>query len=283
MPLYKHISPADMTESSTPLLVLACGQRCGSTLVQRLLCSHPRVMIWGEHVGQLRPVLAAVERLGSWTEYHGAMGREELAASGHQGFIANVTPRHECIDDAGRAFIETLFATPARQLGRSIWGFKEVRYGLPDVLLLRRLFPRLRVIHIVRDPRDVLCSLEDWERHPGWTRRDTETSMLYWRTVAASFVGSAAEPHLRSLIMTVRYEDLVAETRRWSATIAEHCDLDVADFDHSVFNMRVHASGLYGPLDRELRGWSQLPESLRALVDDEELQMVASSYGYDVT
>ena len=271
-----------MTDKATPLLVLAAGQRCGSTLVQRLLCSHPRVMIWGEHVGQLRPVLAAVERLRLWTEDHGAAGRDELAASGHQGFIANVTPPRSRIDDACRSFIETLFAKPALDAGRPIWGFKEVRYGLSDALVLHAMFPRLRVIHIIRDPRDVLRSLQDWERHPGWTRRNTETSLRYWLTVANSFIGVAAEPDLRSLILRVRYEDLIASPRQWSAAIAEHCKLDVNAFDHSVFDKRVHDSARYGRLDRELHEWSELPASLRALTDNAETRMVASAYGYDL-
>jgi hypothetical protein len=272
-----------MAEQATPLLVLAAGQRCGSTLVQRLLCSHPRVMIWGEHVGQLRPVLEAVQRLRSWTEHHGAMARDELAADGYQGFIANLTPERPQIDDAGRAFIETLFATPALRAGKPIWGFKEVRYGLLEALLLRGLFPQLRVIQIVRDPRDVLRSLEDWERHPGWTRRDTETALRHWQTVAGSFIGSGADHGLRSLILTVRYEDLIADTQRWSAAIAAHCDLDVASFDQTVFDRWVHASGRYGPLDRELHEWSQLPASLRALADGHDIRTVASAYGYDLS
>ncbi|HTY32549.1 sulfotransferase [Mycobacterium sp.] len=271
-----------MTEVATPLLVLGAGQRCGSTLVQRLLCSHPDVMIWGEHAGQLRPVLAAVEQLRLWTGHHGAKARDEWAASDYQGFIANLTPERARIDDAGRAFIETLFAEPAHRNGRPIWGFKEVRYGLPDIQPLLTLFPRLRVIHIVRDPRDVLCSLEDWERHPGWTRRDTETSVGCWRTVAESFIGSEEDSSLRRLILTVRYEDLIADTRRWSAAIAEHCELDAHQFDHAVFDRRVHDTRGYGPLDRELHTWSQLPASLRALAD-KDVAMVASAYGYDLT
>jgi Sulfotransferase family len=272
----------DVTGEATPLLVLAAGQRCGSTLVQRLLCSHPRVMIWGEHAGQLRPILAAVERLRIWADNDATIARDELAASGYQGFIANLTPERSHIDDACRAFIETMFATPAFALGRPIWGFKEVRYGLSDVLVLQELFPRLRVIQIVRDPRDVLRSLEDWEGHPGWTRRNTEAGLEHWLAVARSFIGTDTNPDLRSLILNVRYEDLVIDTRRWSAAIAEHCELDEKSFDHTVFDKRVHTPGSYGRFERKLHEWFELPASLRALMDDEEIQMVASAYGYDL-
>lgn len=266
-----------------PLLVLAAGQRCGSTLVQRLLCSHPGVMIWGEHAGQLRPILAAVERLRFWADNDAPIARDELAASGYQGFIANLTPERPCIDDACRAFIETMFATPAFALGKPIWGFKEVRYGLSDALLLHALFPRLRVIQIVRDPRDVLRSLEDWEGHPGWTRRKTETALRHWLTVAASFIGSDADAGLRNWVLTVRYEDLIADNRHWSAAIAEHCQLDDESFDHTVFDNQVHTPGGFGPRERKLHEWSELPPSLRALLDTQEIHMVASAYGYDLS
>jgi sulfotransferase family protein len=272
----------DVTGEATPLLVLAAGQRCGSTLVQRLLCSHPGVMIWGEHCGQLRPILSAVERLRFWSDHDATIGRDELAASGYQGFIANLTPERSCIDDACRAFIETMFAEPALKLEKPIWGFKEVRYGLADALLLQDLFPQLRVVHVVRDPRDVLRSLEDWEQHPGWERRDTRAALRFWLTVAGSFIGSAANPALRKLILTVRYEDLIANARQWSAAIAEHCELDEKSFDHSVFDNRVHTPKGYGPPQRELHEWSELPASLRALADDQEVQMVAAAYGYDL-
>jgi Sulfotransferase family len=267
-------------DGATPLLVLAAGQRCGSTLVQRLLCSHPRVMIWGEHDGQLRQVLAAVERLRRWADNDAVAARNELATSGYQGFIANLTPERSHIDDASRAFIETLFAKPALALDRPIWGFKEVRYELQHALLLQGLFPRLRVIQIVRDPRDVLRSLDNWEGHPGWTRRNTEEALRYWQQVADSFIGSDADGDLRKLILTVRYEDLVADTRAWSVAIANHCGLDEKAFDHTVFDHRVHTDVSYGETDRELRQWSELPGSLRSLIDDEDIRKVASAYGY---
>jgi hypothetical protein len=271
------------TDDTAPLLVLAAGQRCGSTLVQRLLCSHPQVRIWGEHVGQLRSVLTVAQRLRRWSETNGMAGRNELAASGYQGFIANLSPECRHVDEACVSFIETLFAKPARDAGRPIWGFKEVRYGLPDVLLLRELFPGLRVVQMVRDPRDVLRSLDEWERQPGWSRINTELSLRHWLSVAGSFVASGTDNYLRGFILPIRYEDLVAFSDWWTEAIAEHCNLDADLLDKSVFDTWVHTAGRRGRADRQLREWSDLPASLRGLIDDEDIQMVASAYGYDLS
>lgn len=272
----------DITADTAPLLVLAAGQRCGSTLVQRLLSSHPRVRVWGEHVGVLRQMLTARQRLRLWSDSNGMAGRRELESAGHQGFIANLTPESGQVDEACVAFVETLFAIPAREEGRPIWGFKEVRYGLSDVLLMRELFPRLRVVLVVRDPRDVLRSLDEWETLGGWSRVGTEDSLRNWHRVAASFVGSDTDPHLSSFILRVRYEDLVRFSPAWTAAIAEHCGVEADLLDASVFDQRVHTAGPRGRSERPLRGWSELPASLRALLDDEDVHMVASTYGYDL-
>ena len=272
-----------MAEDTAPLVVLAAGQRCGSTLVQRLLCSHPRVRIWGEHAGQLRALLAARTRLRRWTEAGGAAGRCEWDTAAHHGFIANLTPEADVIDQACAAFVETLFAEPARECGRPVWGFKEVRYGLSDVVMLRDLFPRMRVIVIVRDPRDVLRSLDEWERGTGWSRARTEESLRYWLHVAGGFAAADSDPYLRDVILPVRYEDLVAFSDRWADRIAGHCRLEPELMDVSVFDERVHTAGPRGRSARELRAWSQLPASLRGLLDDDEVRMVASMYGYDLT
>lgn len=99
---------------------------------------------------------------------------------------------------------------------------------------------------------------------------------------AGSFVGTDTDPHLRSFILPVRYEDLVGLSQWWTTAIAEHCGLESELLDMSVFDERVHTAGPRGRTDRQLRGRSDLPASLRALIDGEELQMVASAYGYDL-
>lgn len=272
------LPPAD-EGMNAPLLILAAGQRCGSTLVQRLLSSSPDVLIWGEHAGQLREVLAVGERLAGWTADFGEPGRQGFARSGHQSFMANMTPEAVHIDEAVRAFVEVLFARPAAELGRKVWGFKEVRYGLAEATALQKLFPDCRVVHITRDPRDILRSLEVWERS-GWQRSDTELAVGDWARVGASFWSGPAD--LPPWVLRVRYEDLVADPPGWCTRIAEHCGLDEAQLDTGVFDRRIHAVGLAGRTRRTILDWADLPPSMRALLDGEEIRAVATACGYDL-
>ncbi|MEU8263459.1 sulfotransferase [Micromonospora sp. NPDC048999] len=140
---------------------MAAGQRCGSTLVQRLLSSHPDVLIWGEHGGQLRPMLSAMSRMKVWADEDGLEAREAFAADGYQSFMANLTPEAKHIDDATRQFMRALFEERAAAHGKPIWGIKEVRYGLAEARAIHNLFPDAVVVSLVRDPRDILRSVAD--------------------------------------------------------------------------------------------------------------------------
>jgi hypothetical protein len=264
-----------------PILVLGSGQRCGSTLVQRLLSSHPAAMIWGEHGGQLRELLDLTARMRDWADTHGRRGRDEYATRGYQSFMANLTPPAEQMDKAARRFITATFAEPARALGCHRWGFKEVRYGLAEATGIRALFPATRVVHLVRDPRDVLCSLEVWESSRGpWLRRDTEGAVRAWCRGAGSFLrgpGAAAPP-----VLGLRYEDVVADPGAAARAIAAHCDLEPDLLDLAVFARRIHRDGPDREARREIRAWSALPPSMRALLDAEEIHTVAAAYGYEL-
>ena len=266
---------------NAPLLVLAAGQRCGSTLIQRLLSSHPSVFVWGEHAGQLHEILAVRERLVAWSADLGELGRQGYERSGYQSFMANMTPEPVHVDEAVRAFTETLFARPAEGLGRPVWGFKEVRYDLAETTAFQRLFPDCRVVHIVRNPRDILRSLEVWERGGGrWTRGDTEQVVRDWTRVAGSFWSAPAE--VPPWVLRLRYEDLVSDPAGWQARIGEHCGLDPGLLDAGVFDRRIHATGLRGRTRRDLKEWDELSASMRELLDDDGVRLVAGACGYDL-
>jgi hypothetical protein len=267
-----------MSTGIGPLLVLGAGQRCGSTLLQRLLSSHPDVHIWGEHAGQLTPLLAVAARTKAWAAREGSWGRQEFAQGGYQSFMANVTPEPGWVDEAGRRFISTLFGDPALAMGRKVWGFKEVRYGLPEAQAVRRLFPGTRVIHVVRDPRDVLRSLDAWERNEiAWPRYKTRAAVNDWLRIAGSFL-SCDETGMP--VLCLRYEDIIRDPAATSLRIGEHTGLDPDLFDQEVFACKIHSSVTERVDDREIRAWSELPESVRALLARDDLRRVASACGY---
>lgn len=263
------------------MLLFSAGQRCGSTLVQRLLSSHPDVMIWGEQEGQLRQIFGAAERMIHLSDYDGAEARDAFVSGGYQSFMANLMPEGEWIDEALRQFVRVLFEDRAAAQGKRVWGIKEVRYGMPEARVLHRLFPGAVVIQLVRDPRDVLRSLYLWEhRYAWWDRRRTELAVRDWHRVAESFQHCSAE--LSPPVLRLRYEDVVADPAGASEQIGVHTELDPVKFDPNVFARKIHITGADGESQRPSVDWDSLPPSMRALLDDDDIRMVAAAYGYQL-
>ncbi|MFC6082129.1 sulfotransferase [Sphaerisporangium aureirubrum] len=268
-----------MTTPHTPLLILAAGQRCGSTLLQRLLTSHPGVLIWGESGGRLGRILEAAEGLLYWSQEYGGEARTEFSQHAHQGWMANLTPDRDLILHALHRFIDTLYITPATDLGRPVWGLKEVRYTLADARRLQSLYPGLAVILLIRDPRAILRSLDEWERNTGgrWTRELTEDAIHNWQRVAEDFL---APPDPDLPVLRLRYEDLLADPTGTSDTIAKHTGLNSESFDPDVLTTRVYAGEDYARLPRDLRDWPTLPASLRRLLDPLRIRSLIHACGY---
>jgi len=264
------------TTAATPILVLGAGHRCGSTLIQRLLTSHPDVMIWGEHYGQLQGLLEIHGKLREWADTLGRRARDLYQGDGYQSFMANLMPDTEHVDDAVRVFVRRLFEDPALAMGRPVWGFKEVRYGRPEVEGLARLFPGLRAIFVIRDPRDALRSLDEWERQGTWSRALTTYAVDCWHRAAETF--QSGGPADENPVLRLRYEDVVADPRGTATAVAEHTGLDETRFDATVFDRRV-AGGPAG-VRRVLRDWADLPADLRALLDSDRTRHLAAGYGY---
>lgn len=262
--------------SELPILVLGSGQRCGSTLVQRLLTSHPGVLIWGEHGGHLRELIAMQNVLEAWDENVGGPGRTAFSEGGHDSWMANVLPGADALVEAARAYLTALFAAPAARDGRPRWGFKEVRFGLDEAEALRRLFPGLTAVHLTRDPRDILVSLEAWETQAGWwTPEYTRIAIRDWTDITESFLAAGD----KQWVLTRRYEDVTAEPERFVAEVAALLGTERERFDASVFDRRI--SG-YAGSTRVLRTWDTLPRETRRLLDDDRVRDVAARTGYEL-
>ena len=208
--------------SERPVFVLGSG-RCGSTLVQSILNSHPDFLIWGEHGGWVRQVADAYYRAtksdvpGKNIRSSGNSLPEQIARMRTPGYFGHwdnhLAPRE--LVESFRGLIQSVFAPPATEATR--WGFKEIRYCIhpldrtPEFLL--ECFPRATFLIVVRNPWETVFSmLSKWWRKRGeidagaidaalsraWTRWDHQYSNL--------FLFQRTAPH-NSLIL--RFEDVL--------------------------------------------------------------------------
>jgi hypothetical protein len=261
--------------STAPILVLGSGHRTGSTLVQRLLTSHPDIMIWGEHLGFLRTLLDMTATLEEWDWGAAEGGRRAFDEGGHDGWIANMMPGRESAQEAARAYVRALFEQPAIAGGRTRWGLKEVRYTRVHAAGLQRLFEGLRAIHVTRDPRKMLMSLDSWERRGDfWTREYTARAIGHWVDVNRSFLDERPD-----WALSVRYEDITADPAAFVASVAELIGVEEGSLDRGVFDKKVRGFDDNMPSPR---GWDELPRDLRKLLKDKRVREIADAYGYDL-
>ena len=178
--------------------------RSGTTWLQRLLASHPGIYTGQEsHLFEwyLGPMLR---------KWHSTLqkfeGRDETRREG-VGLAAYLTT--EGFRDLLRPFVEQTIAAAQVPPGGM---FLEKTPGhalyMPEIA---ELWPGVRFVHLVRDPRDVVASLlkasESWGK--GWAPENAMPAAQLWgRHVRAVRQAQAALPPDR--FVEVRYEDLHA-------------------------------------------------------------------------
>lgn len=202
----------ETTES--PIFVAGTLWRCGSTLLQRIIMSDPRVLIWGEPIEDR----AIVER---FTEIVSTPGLIKPFWIGDRPLSdLQTTPNHLLWPDAAdfkagmRSMFDTWLGAPARRRGFQQWGLKEVRWTGSDILFLRWLYPRSRIFLIVRDPVESYRSLlryyyrESRGYYIKWPDRRVNSARTYaenWSEMVLSYIELAKwEPYT-----LLQYQNLI--------------------------------------------------------------------------
>jgi sulfotransferase family protein len=114
--------------------------------------------------------------------------------------------------------MDCVYRAYAKREGKRRWGDKTPHYVF-ELDVLERLFPGMRVVHLIRDGRDVACShlaLHRSGQH--WTAGSAPAAAGWWR--AALRAGRAAGRQLGERYLEVRYEQLVADPE---GTLPEVC------------------------------------------------------------
>jgi len=114
--------------------------------------------------------------------------------------------------DAGALF-SSLLRFYAESKGKRRYGEKTPQHAL-EAERLAAMFPAGRIIHLVRDPRDVVASLL---RMP-WGANDAVSNARLWRAcVTGAERGGGSD-----ILLRVRYEDLVLDPERVLRDVCEH-------------------------------------------------------------
>jgi hypothetical protein len=202
-----------------PFFIVAC-DRSGTTMLRLILDRSPDVaiptesMILVDFAAKARDPLATdaeFDRLAAAVWRHPKV--REWALPGPPPARAGRTGAA-----AYRAALEAPFQAYAALHGKPRWADKTPYYvGAIDVI--KRVFPEARIVNVVRDGRDVALSLLRVPFGPS----NVWAAARQWR--AAVDAGDAAAARYGEDVLTVRYEDLVADPEPVVQRVCAFCEI----------------------------------------------------------
>jgi hypothetical protein len=234
-----------------PIVIGGCG-RSGTTLLLSILSCHPKIFA------------IDIETVALCPDGYGADGLYNRAPNLEVPFrlekIYQYLIDHEIPESCAR------------------WCEKTPRNVQYFGRILQHFGKRVRIIHMVRDGRDVVTSL-----HPGHAERFWVTPHRWAMDVAA---GRRMENHPQ--ILTIRYEDLV---REYEMTMRRLCEFIDEEFDAAFLSYpnsaRIKESGAwFNPAqatnDKSIGRWkdSQYNEIIDALLQEPMASELLRHYGY---
>lgn len=255
-------------EATNPYVFVVGCPRSGTTLLQRMLDSHPELAVANDShfiPVPLRglpldadPALTRdlVESVRTYRRFHRLeLGDDqvEAAASGASSYSE---------------FVSALYSAVAGNHGKRLAGEKTPDY-VKELPRLHALFPAARAVHIVRDGRDVALSAREWahdRKGPGklalWAQEPVAVCALWWRWMVSLGI-DAGHDLGPSVCLQVTYEELVADPRRLLGEVAQHLGLpdspDMANFHvgRTRDDPHLSAKSAWLPATPGLRRWRE--------------------------
>jgi hypothetical protein len=228
---------AAYTSSQDHIVIGGCG-RSGTTLLRVILDSHPRISCGPESNVFLKPVLQLPRLKRKFKLDSGDVDRAYFGSRSRAEFIDR-------------------FAQLSREFtGKPRWAEKTPR-NIHNLHFIFSKFPQAKFIHVLRDGRDVACSLRTHPRHrivdgklvPLNTWKPMKYCASRWRDSLL-----AAKPHLSDpRFHTVRYEQLVTNPRQtilelmifldepWDDALLAHSEASSTFRDVSAFPQNPEA------------------------------------------
>jgi Sulfotransferase family len=258
------------TASTNPYAFLVGSARSGTTLLRRIVDAHPSIAITPE----THWVVRYYEKRRGVTD-DGLVTRsllDRLVASRRfprfglaEEDLARLLDRNGPVSYA--EFVSGFYDLVGRARGKRLVGDKTGEYAraLPT---LHALWPAARVVHLIRDGRDVALSVLAWKERPGarrfstWQEDPVMTIAFWWsQNVRLGREGGAGLP--AGLYHELLYEALVTNPEAECATLCDFLGLPYDDAMVRFHEGRTrHEPGLtpkeaWLPITPNLRNWRE--------------------------
>ena len=214
--------PDDDAASLDPLVITSPVIRSGTTLLQRLLCSSPEALVYGELCGQdldflLQLCMVKTQIYTAKKPFYADTLRQVLEGKVNS-WIPDLMPE---MDGYLAALSRGAFAGLANcrdfalSLGRKVWGFKYPGWAPHRIQLLRRMMPLSRFICIHRNLPDCVKSAK--------AQGEVQTEELLrafcesWKTNLLFTLGQVNDP----AFLVLKYEDGITEPEEMLRRIAD--------------------------------------------------------------
>jgi sulfotransferase family protein len=269
--------PADArTDAGTAPVFVGGTGRSGTTITARLIGSHPRYayipleVSFHAHPHGLADLLNDRTSLPKFLSLMRSRWYERQGPDGTMRGLHKIVARdrlEEALDrfaasfeadpiEAARVLMKSILDPVAREAQRSDWVEMTPLTTLVASVVFR-IFPEMKIIHCIRDGRDVACSVVPL----GWGPNDVKEAIEWWADGVRK-----GEAELRKIpsdrVFRLKLEDLVVHSReRTCASLLEFLGLDDHEdvrrfLDDSVVPERAHIgrwqTDLEGPERQEV-------------------------------
>jgi hypothetical protein len=255
--------------STNPYLFVVGCPRSGTTLLQRMLDSHPQLCVANDTHFITRSIKKILRKQANPSLTPDMV---KLVASYRRFYRMGLD--QEAVQEASRGcqsyaqFVSCLYDLRGAAQNKPLSGEKTPDY-CRQIPTLHRLFPHARFVHIIRDGRNTALSTLSWAtsaKGPGkwslWDQDRVGTCALWWRwqTEAGQKHGSALG---EALYHEVKYEGLVANPARELQSLARFLEIP---YEQAMVNFHLgktrHKPGLSAksawlPAVTGLRDWNK--------------------------
>lgn len=242
-----------------PPVFLIGSPRSGTTLLHQMFDHHPAFALPFES----KYIVVFHNNLEEFGDLHDVKNREALIVSIEKymrnawlerdhdewipGLLAAAPELARQAPPSYAGVIETVYKFFAQQRNQPRWGDKMATFRRCMPALLE-LFPDARIVHIIRDGRDVASSLLPLSFGPN----TAYVAAKKWRNFVEHGLKFAAEHPTH--VYTLRYEDLIDDPEKY---LREICDFVEEPFTEDMLNF--HKSGTKRVPRKEIHGQLNKP------------------------